>query len=385
MQGVGKFTESVKHLLATSQLFEGLTDDELDRIAGFCSEEVYEAGTTIISEGEVANKLYIVEEGKVVLEMTLRLGPGSGRQGNIDVVTKGQMFGWSAIAETQIFTMSARCVEETKLIALDGVGLRHLLEAEYHTGYKVMKRLVGVVSSRLRHARDTLAHVLSIASHDLKSPLAAVESYHRVMLDGYAGEITEKQKNMLLRSSERIKGLLNLIDNILDISRIDARELKMGAISLLKVVEDTRGVIEPLAKGKGLKLEVEVTKDLPLITGSPERLQQVFNNLLGNAVKFTPEGGIVTLKVSEADDHILVEVIDTGIGISPEELPKLFTDFYRGIRIDSTGAGLGLGISKRIIEAHRGKIWVESPRPESRVGSKFTFTLPKNLATIRGK
>ncbi len=371
---------SIKQVLATSQLFKRLTNKELDKITKFCSEEVYEAGATVLKEGDVGNRLYIVEEGKVVLEMTIRLGTGSGRQGAIDVVTKSQSFGWWG-GESYIHTMTARCIEKTKVIVLDGIGLWRLLEDDHDVGYKVMKRLVGMVSSRLLGTRDMLAHILSIASHDLKSPLAAVESYHKVMLDGYAGEITERQKTMLLRSSERITGLLNLIDNILDISRIDTRELKMEAMSLLKVVESSRGVIEPLAKDKGLQLKVEVLKELPLITGAPNRLQQVFDNLLGNAVKFTPAGGTITLKVAEADDHILVEVMDTGIGILPEELPKLFTDFYRGVRVDATGAGLGLSISKKIIEAHGGKIWVESPCPESGTGSKFTFTLPKKQAT----
>ena len=267
------------------------------------------------------------------------------------------------------------------MLALDGLALWSLLEEDESLGYKVMKRLVGVVSSRLIPTRDTLANILSIASHDLKAPLAAVESYHQVMLGGFAGEITEKQQNMLLRSSERIKGLLNLIDNVLDISRIDARVLKMAATSLLEVVESTRRTIQPLAEGKGVKLEVEVPKESPLITGASDRLQQVFTNLLGNAVKFTAEEGIVTLKVSEEDGYILVEVIDTGIGILPEELPKLFTDFYRGVRVDATGAGLGLSISKKIIEAHSGKIWVQSPCLKSGIGSKFTFALPKNQAT----
>ncbi|MFC2004871.1 ATP-binding protein [Chloroflexota bacterium] len=376
--------EQTRRLLAMSQLFEELTDEELDRVAELCSEEVYEAGATILREGEVGNKLYIVEEGRVVLEMTIRLGTGSGRQGAIDVITKGQGFGWWG-GRSYIHTMSAKCVEKTKVIVVDAGRLWHLLEEDHHTGYKVMKKLVGVVSSRLGHTRDTLAHVLSIASHDLKAPLAAVESYHKVMLDGYAGEITEKQKNMLLRSSERITGLLNLIDNILDISRIDARELKMEATSLLKVAESTRGVIQPLAEEKEVKLEVAMPKELPLVIGAADRLQQVFTNLLGNALKFTPEGGTITLKVGEQDDHVLVEVIDTGIGISPEELPRIFGDFYRGVRVNSAGAGLGLPISKKIIEAHGGKIWVESPCPESGVGSKFSFTLPKNLGTIQGE
>ena len=385
MQSTGKPMGHIKEALARCQLFKGLTDEELGKLTRLCREEVYEAGTTIFREGESAKELYIVEEGRVVLEMTLRIGGGAGRQGTIDAITRGGVFGWSAVEESHTLTMSARCVEKVRVIALDGAGLRRILEEDSHLGYKVMKRLVGVVSSRLRHVRDTLAHVLSIASHDLKAPLAAVESYHQVMLGGYAGEITEKQKEMLLRSSERITGLLNLIDNILDISRVEARELKMEAASLLKVVESSVEIVQPLAEGKGLQLEVEAPKELPLIAGAPNRLQQVFNNLLENAVKFTPEGGTVTLKVSDKDDDILVEVIDTGIGISSEDLPRIFDDFYRGVRVNSAGAGLGLAIAKKIVEAHGGRIWVQSPCPESGTGSKFSLTLPKTQGTTQGE
>lgn len=386
MQSKGKLMEPGKQVLASSQLFGELSDDELDKIAALSREEVYKAGATIFREGDPARDLYIVEDGKVVIEMHIRLGPGGpGRQGAIDVMTKGQVFGWSAIGERQILTMSARCIEDTKVITLDGDRLSRLFDEDSRIGSKVRKKLLGVVYSRLRHTRDTLAHILSIASHDLKAPLAAVESYHQVMLNGYAGEITEKQRNMLLRSSERIKGLLNLIDNILDISRIDTRELKMEATSLLKVVRSVRGTIQPLAEEKGVQLKVEVPDELPLITAAPDRLHQVFTNLLGNAVKFTPKGGTITLRVAEEDDHILVEVIDTGIGISPEELPRVFDDFYRGIRVDTGGAGLGLAISKKIIEAHRGKLWVESPCPESGIGTKFTFTLPKNPPAMQSE
>jgi len=245
-----------------------------------------------------------------------------------------------------------------------------------------MKRLVGVVSSRLEYTRDTLANILSIASHDLKAPLAAVESYHQVILGGFAGETTEKQRTMLLRSSVRIKGLLNLIDNILDISRIDARVLKMEATSVLKVIESTWDTVQPLAQIKGVELRVELPEELPLIAGAPERLQQVFTNLLGNAVKFTPEGGVVILKVSEKNDNIVTVVTDTGVGIPSEELPRIFDDFYRGIRVDEAGTGLGLSISKKIIEAHDGKIWAESPCPDTWKGSRFTFILPKSGATM---
>lgn len=367
----------IKGALGDLPLFDGLNDAQLGKIAGLCQEEVYEAGSTIFSEGETAKDLYIVEDGRVVLEMTIRLGSGSGRRGVIDVITKGQVFGWSAIVEPHHLTMSARCIEKTKVVVLGGAEVRQLLDEDSYVGYRVMEGIVGIVSSRFSHVRDTLAHILSIASHDLKAPLAAVESYHQVMLGGYAGEITAKQKEMLLRSSERMKELLNLIDNILDISRIDAKELKMEPTSFPKVVESSSGVIRPLAEEKGVQLTVEVPEELPLITGAPDRLRQVLTNLLGNAVKFTPQGGRVTLRASEEAGHILVEVIDTGVGISPEDLPRIFDDFYRGARANSAGAGLGLSIAKKIVEAHGGNICVQSPCPETGSGSKFTFTLPQ--------
>ncbi|MFC1864650.1 ATP-binding protein [Chloroflexota bacterium] len=367
----------IREALGKLELFEGLTDAQLDKVNQLCREEFYETEATIFTQGEEAKKLYIVEDGRVILEMTIRLGSGPGRHGVIDVVTKGQTLGWSAIVEPHMFTMSARCIEKTKVIALDGAGVRRLLEEDSRMGSIIMERIARIVYSRFSRVRDTLSHILSIASHDLKAPLAAVESYHQVMLGGYAGEITEKQKDMLIRSSERIKGLLDLIDNILDISRIDTRELKMEATSLLKLVEGVKATVQPLAEKKGVKLEVKMPEELPPINGAPNRLQQVFTNLLGNAVKFTPEGGGVTFKMSEEDDHILVEIMDTGVGISPEELPRIFDAFYRGIRVDAAGAGLGLSIAKKIVEAHDGNIWVKSPCPETGSGSKFTFTLPK--------
>lgn len=377
--------DHLKEALRKSQLFDELTDAELDKVVRLTREETYEAGEIIFNEGEMAKELYIVEDGRVVLEMSIRLGRGSGRQGSIDVLTKGQVFGWSAVAEPYTFTMSARGVEKTTVLAIDREGLWHLFEENSSLGFKVMKKVVSVVSSRLSRSRDTLAHVISIAFHDLKSPIAAVQSYQQVMLDGYAGEISEKQKHMLLRSSERIKELLNLINNILDISRIVTGQLHMERTSLLEVADSSIKTAQLLARENGVQLNIDVAKGLPPIAGAPNRLSQLFNNLLENAIKFTPEGGSITVKISDKEDYVLVEVTDTGIGISAKELPRIFDDFYRGIDVDATGAGLGLSIAKKIVEAHNGKIWVESPCPETGIGSKFSFTLPKNLAIIQGE
>ena len=120
---------------------------------------------------------------------------------------------------------------------------------------------------------------------------------------------------------------------------------------------------------------------MPKLRASGIRLQQVITNLFTNAIKFTPEKGEIKLRVTGREGNIHVEVMDTGVGISAEDLPQIFDDFYRGGEREKAGTGLGLSIAKRIVEAHRGKIWAESPNPEDKMkrGSKFTFTLPKKL------
>lgn len=367
----------IKETLAQCYLFDDLADEELEKVAELCREESYETGATIFAEGMMAKDLYVIREGKVALETSFSTRPGSSKQGTIDVITQqGQAFGWCALQRPHTFTMSARCLQPTKVFAIDGAELYSLLTKDWFMGYKVMEGLVGVVASRLRHTKETLAQVLSITTHDLKAPLAAVQSYIQVMLGGFVGEFSAKQRDMLLRSSERIKGLLDLIDNILDISRIEATQLDARWMSLQEVIESSVEDVRPLAKEKRLKLEIELPRDLPQIQGSASRLQQVVTNLLGNAVKFTKRG-TVSLKLKDEDETLRVEVMDTGVGIPAEELPYIFDDFYKGRSADRRSAGLGLSIARRIIEAHGGKIWAESPYPESRKGTKFTFTLPK--------
>jgi signal transduction histidine kinase len=123
-------------------------------------------------------------------------------------------------------------------------------------------------------------------------------------------------------------------------------------------------------------IKVEVPEVLPPIKGSAPRLKQVITNLVNNAIRYTP-GGNVTVRVQEQGDDLLIEVMDTGIGIPREDMPRLFEDFFRGSNVEIKGTGLGLSIAKRIVEAHGGKIWVESPCPETNTGCRFSCTLPK--------
>jgi signal transduction histidine kinase len=236
--------------------------------------------------------------------------------------------------------------------------------------------------AKLEEEKSRFLSFLGIAAHDLKAPLTAIQGYLWVMVGGYSGELNEKQKNMLERSTHRITELLNLISDLLDIPRIETGQIvdEMKEVSLSTVVKKCVRDQRNLAKEKGLKLKVELPEALPKIRGSSPRLQQVITNLVNNAITYTPEG-TVTLRVEEVNSDVRVEVIDTGIGIPPEDLPRMFEDFFRASNVETKGTGLGLSITKRIVEAHGGKIWVESPCPGSEAGSKFTFTLPKKFET----
>jgi len=233
-------------------------------------------------------------------------------------------------------------------------------------------------AAKLEEEKNRFLRFLGIAAHDMKAPLAAIQSYFGVMLGGFSGELTEKQRSMMERSSLRITELMNLISDLLDIPRIETGQLvqEMKEISLRQAIKHSVGELRNLAKQKGLKLKTELPEDLPKVYGSAPRLQQVITNLVSNAINYTSEGTI-TVRVTENKEDIKVEVLDAGIGIPAEDLPRIFDDFFRAGNVEAKGTGLGLSITRRIVEAHGGKMWVESPCSETGTGCRFTFTLPK--------
>jgi len=237
--------------------------------------------------------------------------------------------------------------------------------------------------ARLEKGREQLLSFLAIVAHDLKAPLSAVQSYLQLMVGGFAGEIADKHKHMLDRSSQRITELLNLISDLLDISRIETGQIvsEIEEIPLAQAAKDSAENVRSLAKERNIRLKIETPKSLPTIKASETRLKQVITNLLSNAIKFTPDRGLIKLTIKDTGSNLQVEVTDTGDGITAEQLPKIFNDFYRSDDIKKAGTGLGLSIAKRIVEAHGGRIWAESPNPEDKQarGSKFTFTLPRSL------
>ncbi|MDI6843255.1 MAG: response regulator [Anaerosomatales bacterium] len=219
---------------------------------------------------------------------------------------------------------------------------------------------------------------VSTVSHELRTPLTSIKGYVDLILDGEAGEINEIQREFLSIVKENADRLVELINDMLDISRIESGRihLKIQPISVLDLAFDVAGTFAAVAERSGHKIVVKVPDDLPRVAGDRDRVGQVLTNFVSNAIKYSPSGGTVTIRAKQDGDMVQVSITDQGIGIDKEDQKKLFTKFYR---VDSSltreigGTGLGLSICKSIIELLGGQVGVRS-KPGK--GSTFYFTLP---------
>jgi signal transduction histidine kinase len=232
-------------------------------------------------------------------------------------------------------------------------------------------------SRQLEVASQHKSQFLANMSHELRTPLNAILGYTELMADGAYGEPSEKMLGILQRLEANGRHLLGLINDVLDLSKIEAGqlELELSDYSVQDIAQAVRSTLEPLAADKKLTFKVEVAPQLPPGHGDGRRLTQVLINLVGNAIKFT-DAGEVAIKAEASNGSFYVSVRDTGPGISAADQAKLFQEFQQAdnaITRKKGGTGLGLAISKRIIEMHGGRIWVESQPGQ---GSTFTFTLP---------
>jgi signal transduction histidine kinase len=370
--------QAISKALGESILFSDLSDEKRDKVARSSRETTFETGDVLFREGDPAENIYIVLQGSVAVEVSL-LGRQKRRCATIATARRGETVGWSAGIDSGKYLASAYALEKTAAVAVDRKAIQLLLAEDPISGLCLMEKLFDLVRSRLCRTTDILANMLSTASHDLKGHLAAVESLLQVILGGYAGKISEQQEKLLDRAVIRIKGLKSQVDDIFDMSRTESLSTQPEAVSLIEIAKDSLEDVRQRAAEKNIDLAADWNMDLPPVSGERVRLRQAMNNLIGNAVKFTQSGGKVTLRMRDDREaqRIVVEVMDNGPGIVEEELPRIFDDFYRGKDAPIEGAGVGLSNAKRIIEAHGGRIWAESPYPESETGARFTFTLPK--------
>jgi signal transduction histidine kinase len=232
-------------------------------------------------------------------------------------------------------------------------------------------------SRQLEIASQHKSLFLANMSHELRTPLNAILGYTELILDSIYGEPSEKMREVLERLQANGKHLLGLINDVLDLSKIEAGQLTLDLAdySLADVVHTVITAVEPLASRKQLVLTAEVASNLPPGRGDGRRLAQVLLNLVGNAIKFTDQGEIA-IKATASGGAFTIAVRDTGPGIATLDQGKIFEEFKQADNSATKrkgGTGLGLSIAKRIIEMHGGRIWVES---EVGKGSTFVFTIP---------
>jgi len=220
---------------------------------------------------------------------------------------------------------------------------------------------------------------LASMSHELRTPLNSIIGYAEVMLDGVDGELPDEAMEDVQAIYDSGKHLLSMINDILDLAKIEAERLELDrtALPLAVVVEEVQRATAILVKDKPVEIKVELPADLPTIYADHVRLRQILNNLVSNAVKFTSEGYVRITAQHVPDERVVtVSVEDTGIGIAPEHIEVIFERFRQVDGSSSRragGTGLGLNITKRLVEMHGGRIWVES---ELGKGSRFSFTMP---------
>jgi signal transduction histidine kinase len=234
---------------------------------------------------------------------------------------------------------------------------------------------------QLEVASEHKSEFLANMSHELRTPLNAIIGFSQVLRQRLFGPINEKQEEYLDDILSSGHHLLSLINDVLDLSKVEAGqvELEVASFSLREALE--RGVVmvrEPASK-RGVAVALELARDVDVVEGDERRLRQVVFNLLSNAVKFTPDGGSIVVASARVDGEVQVSVTDTGPGIVAEERERIFEEFHQtdvGVQ-QREGTGLGLALSKRFVELHGGRIWVES---EHGHGSCFVFTLPAKEA-----
>jgi len=233
-------------------------------------------------------------------------------------------------------------------------------------------RLYEELEAASRHKSEFLATM----SHELRTPLNAIIGFSQVLQQQMYGELNARQADYVNDVLSSGQHLLNLINDILDLAKVEAgrMELQPSTFELPDLLENAASMVRERATRQGIGLTVATDSSVGAMEGDERKVKQILFNLLSNAVKFTPSGGKVTLAARAADEHVVIAVHDTGIGITPEDQEKIFEEFYQvGASRTQEGTGLGLALTRRLVELHNGQLTVES---ELGAGSTFTVTLP---------
>jgi len=281
----------------------------------------------------------------------------------------------------RIMLLNARQIERGMgkeriiLLAIEDITERREIEKGLEKAHEELQGLAAELKRTTRAKSEFLANM----SHELRTPLNSINGFSEILFDETFGPLNEKQKKYVEYVLTSGKHLLLLINQILDMSKVEAGKMKLALSSLpmKNLLNEISLLVADMVNKKKLQILLEIAEDLPNIEGDELRVKEILYNLLSNAVKFTPEGGKIGMRAKKADSKIEIVVWDTGIGIASENMGKIFEGFFR---VDTPysrvteGTGLGLPLSKKLVELHDGKFSVESEGLNK--GTQVRFTLP---------
>jgi len=264
-------------------------------------------------------------------------------------------------------------------ICMNGVHLRALSAPVHGPDHGVLGSVTVFHDvSSFRQLDEMKNNFVHMVAHELRSPLSTIQQQHTVILEGLAGELTRQQRELVGRAREKVGSLIELINDLLDVARMESGHAvqQQVLLNLGEILQNTASFMQSRADPQGIRLKLDLAAELPHICADPRSMDELFTNLISNAINYSPEGGEVTVSAVRCGEYLEVRVKDNGIGIAPEEMTRIFDKFYRvkhpGTR-QVIGSGLGLAIVQGIVESHRGSVEVES---EPGVGTTFRILLP---------
>ncbi|MFH1655879.1 MAG: GAF domain-containing sensor histidine kinase [Candidatus Omnitrophota bacterium] len=366
-----------------SKICSGYSKDELDKILSLLKSE--SLMDLVRKEGKMLSSLDISEPNRKkianILHMTyFIISPVITQDGIEGIFFVGNGPGSIPLTEGDQDMISI-------LATQFGQSLENarLFEQVYRSSQELEKK----IKQRTKELADALEEVkkiskiksdfVSAVSHELRTPLTSIKGYASILMTGKMGDIPNAVKERLEKINKHSDSLVELINDLLDISRIESGrvDMKFESENIKDIVDTVADLLGPQIKAKQIKLNLELPEGLANVLIDHSQIERIFINLIGNAIKFTPEKGSITVNAQDITDKVQINVADTGMGISQTDKKKIFDEFYRVDNVlnqSLKGSGLGLSLVKYIVEAHKGKIWVES---QLKKGTTFSFTLPK--------
>jgi signal transduction histidine kinase len=255
-----------------------------------------------------------------------------------------------------------------------------LREVEQREKLQELATQLATANKKLNELSQFKTQLLSLASHQIKSPLAVIKGFTSILLEGLYGPIEDKVKETIIKIKESADSLLSLINTLLDLRKVEEGRMdyQFAPTDLVAIIKQVVGELQLLASARKLNLSLDYKGESIMISSDSQKLKQVFQNLVDNSIKYTPQG-FIKIDIKTQDNKVIVSIINSGLGISEELIPQLFEEFVRDEKIKRQilGTGLGLYIARRIVEAHHGRIWAESDGEGDGKGARFYVELVK--------